>query len=49
MPGRPRIDIERVKQLLAQGVTQKHIAIRLGCSPNGLNTAMKKIRQEAKS
>jgi DNA-binding CsgD family transcriptional regulator len=49
MPGRPRIDIERVKQLLAQGVQPKYIAARIGCTPAGLSTAMKKIRrQEAK-
>jgi hypothetical protein len=48
MPGRPRIDIERVKQLLAQGVQAKYIAMRMGCTPAGLITAMKKIRQEAK-
>ena len=46
MPGKPRIDIERVKQLLAQGVTPKHIALRLGCSPAGLCTAMRRMRRE---
>jgi DNA-binding CsgD family transcriptional regulator len=48
MPGRPRIDIERVKQLLAQGVRPKYIAMRMGCTPAGLSTAIKRIRQEAK-
>jgi len=48
MPGRPQIDLERVKQLLAQGVRPKYIAMRMGCTPAGLSTAMKKIRQEAK-
>jgi hypothetical protein len=48
MPSRPRIDIERVKQLLAQGVQPKYIAARIGCTPAGLSTAIKKMRQEAK-
>jgi DNA-binding CsgD family transcriptional regulator len=48
MPGRPRIDIERVKQLLAQGVRPKYIAMRMGCTPAGLSTAIKRMRQEAK-
>jgi transcriptional regulator len=48
MPSRPRIDIERVKQLLAQGVQQKHIAARIGCTPAGLSTAIKRMRQEAR-
>ena len=46
MPGRPRIDIDRVKQLLAQGVRPKYIAMRMGCTPGGLSTAMKKIRRQ---
>jgi hypothetical protein len=48
MPARNRIDTARVKQLLAQGVQAKYIAARIGCTPAGLSTAMKKIRQEAK-
>ncbi len=48
MPARNRIDTARVKQLLAQGVQPKYIAARIGCTPAGLSTAMKKIRQEAK-
>lgn len=49
MPARTRIDPARVKQLLDQGVTPKHIAMRLGCSAAGLSTAMRRMRQEAKS
>jgi DNA-binding CsgD family transcriptional regulator len=48
MPGRPRIDIERVKQLLAEGLRPKAIALRLGCSPAGLCTAIRRMRLEAK-
>lgn len=46
MPARNKIDTERVKQLLAQGVRPIDIARRLGCSKNGLATAMAKMRRE---
>jgi len=46
MPGRPKIDRDRVKQLLAQGVRQVDIARRLGCTKNGLHAAIQKMRQE---
>lgn len=46
MPARPKIDRERVKQLLAQGVRPVDIARRLGCSINGLSTAITKMRRE---
>ncbi len=32
MPARHRVDIDRVKQLLAQGLQQKVVALRLGIS-----------------
>lgn len=46
MPARNRIDTERVKQLLAQGVRPVDIARRLGCTKNGLSTAMAKMRKD---
>ncbi len=49
MPARTKIDTERVRQLLAQGVRPVDIARRLGCSKNGLATAMAKMRREAVS
>lgn len=32
MPGRPPVDVARVQQLLAAGLTQTQIVQRLGCS-----------------
>jgi predicted XRE-type DNA-binding protein len=32
MPGRPPVDVDRVKQLLAQGVKQSVVVQRLGVS-----------------
>jgi hypothetical protein len=32
MPARQRVDVDRVKQLLAQGLMQKTVALRLGIS-----------------
>ena len=49
MPARTRIDIARVKQLLSQGVRQSDIAKRLGCTKNGLSTAIAKMRKESAS
>lgn len=46
MPGRTKIDTDRVRQLLAQGVRQVDIAKRLGCTKNGLCTAIAKMRRE---
>lgn len=46
MPARNKIDTERVKQLLAQGVRPVDIARRLGCTKNGLSTAMAKMRKD---
>lgn len=47
MPARPKIDRDRVRELLAQGVRQVDIARRLGCTKNGLSTAISKMRKEA--
>lgn len=46
MPPVNRVPVERVRQLLAQGVTPKNIALRLGCSLAGLCTALKRMRRE---
>jgi DNA-binding CsgD family transcriptional regulator len=46
MPARNKIDTERVKQLLAQGVRPVDISRRLGCTKNGLSTAMAKMRKD---
>lgn len=46
MPARTKIDTDRVKQLLAQGVRPVDIAKRLGCTKNGLSTAIAKMRRE---
>lgn len=46
MPARTKIDQTRVKQLLAQGMRPVDIAKRLGCTKNGLSTAMAKMRRE---
>ena len=46
MPARTKIDTARVKQLLAQGVRPVDIAKRLGCTKNGLSTAISKMRRE---
>lgn len=46
MPPRNSIDRKRVQQLLAQGVRPVDIARRLGCSKNGLATAMAQMRKE---
>ena len=46
MPARNRIDYARVRQLLAQGMRQTDIAKRLGCTVNGLSTAIAKMRRE---
>lgn len=32
MPGGPKVDVERVKQLLAAGLTIQQIVARLGCN-----------------
>ena len=49
MPSKPTIDYERVRQLLAQGVMQKHIAIRLGVSKGCISRIVsgKSTRKEA--
>jgi DNA-binding CsgD family transcriptional regulator len=47
MPATNKIDRERVEQLLAKGLTQTQIAMRLGCTKSGLSTAIKGIRKEA--
>lgn len=46
MPARTKINHDRVKQLLAQGVRQVDIAKRIGCTKNGLCTAIAKMRRE---
>lgn len=45
MPTQAKIDRERVKQLLAKGLTQTQIALRLGCTRNGLHTAIQQMRK----
>ncbi len=45
MPTQARIDRERVKQLLAKGLTQTQIALRLGCTQSGLSTAIQQMRK----
>lgn len=47
MPARNTIDRNRVRELLAKGLKQTQIAARLGCSINGLATALKQMRREA--
>jgi len=47
MPSRPTIDIIRVQQLLAQGLTQAQVARRLGVTPTGIHCAIKRARKEA--
>lgn len=46
MPARTKIDTERVRQLLSQGLRPVDIARRLGYSKGGLATAMAKMRKE---
>lgn len=46
MPARTKIDQARVKQLLAQGMRPVDIAKRLGCTKNGLSTAITKMRKD---
>ena len=46
MPARTKIDQARVKQLLAQGMRPVDIAKRLGCTTNGLSTAITKMRKD---
>jgi DNA-binding CsgD family transcriptional regulator len=45
MPAQIRIDRERVKQLLAKGLTQTQIALRLGCTVSGLSAAIQQMRK----
>lgn len=45
MPTQAKIDRERVKQLLAKGLTQSQIARRLGCTQSGLSTAIQSMRK----
>lgn len=46
MPARTKIDQARVRQLLAQGMRPVNIAKRLGCTKNGLSTAIAKMRKD---
>ena len=46
MPATNKIDRERVKQLLAKGLTQTQLAKRLGCTKGGLSTAIKDMRKK---
>lgn len=48
MPPVNRVPIERVRQLLAQGVRQKHIAERLGISPGTVSSVVASERRKAK-
>jgi DNA-binding transcriptional regulator LsrR (DeoR family) len=45
MPARPTIDITRVQQLLAQGLTQAQVAQRLGVTPTGIHCAIKRAKE----
>lgn len=48
MPARPTIDITRVQQLLAQGLTQAQVARRLGVTPTGIRNAILRHARTAK-
>jgi DNA-binding NarL/FixJ family response regulator len=43
MPGRPPVDADRIRELLAQGMTAKAIAERLGCSKSSVWTVAKGV------
>ena len=46
MPGRPKVDPEKVKQLHAQGVSVNGIAERTGCSKGAVYGVLKLKKQE---
>jgi DNA-binding CsgD family transcriptional regulator len=43
MPGRTPVNVERIRELLAQGMTPKAIAERLGCSKSSVWTVAKGV------
>lgn len=47
MPSRPTIDITRVQQLLAKGLTQAQVARRLGVTPTGIRNAILRAKEAA--
>ena len=47
MPPRNTIDRNRVRELLRQGVSQKHVAERLGCNKTTVHTIAAQMRKEA--
>lgn len=49
MPPVNRVPVERVRQLLSQGVMQKHIAIRLGVSKGTISRIASGMRKEVAS
>jgi hypothetical protein len=49
MPAVNRIDVERVRQLLRQGSTQKQICERLGINKCSVSLIARAMRQEAKT
>jgi len=46
MPAVNRIDVERVKQLLASGATPKQVCLRLGVNKSSVSVIAKAMRQE---
>jgi hypothetical protein len=46
MPGRPKVDPKKVKQLHEQGVCVKGIAERTGCSKGAVYGVLKLKKQE---
>jgi DNA invertase Pin-like site-specific DNA recombinase len=46
MPGRPKVDPEKVKQLHAQGVSVNGIAERTGCSKGAVYGVLKLNKKE---
>jgi transcriptional regulator with XRE-family HTH domain len=49
MPAVNRIDVERVRQLLRQGSTQKQVCERLGINKCSVSLIARAMRQEAKT
>jgi transcriptional regulator with XRE-family HTH domain len=49
MPAKNKIDRERVRQLLAQGLTQRQVCLRLGVNKSTVSNIAAAVRQEGKS
>jgi transcriptional regulator with XRE-family HTH domain len=49
MPAVNRIDVERVRQLLRKGSTQKQVCERLGVNKCSVSLIARAMRQEAKA